>query len=414
MKLSIVSLLSTGLLGLSVALPTETPANEKPPNTVVIDGRRLVAARNRISQGEPRYTTALANLLTQADNWLGQGPWTVTDKEKVPPSGNIHDYASQAPYWWPSDTPDGCPYVQRDGQRNPEVESYTDHGMRRRMFNSTYTLSLAWYYTREAKYAEHASRILQTWFIDEDTAMTPHLNHAQIIPCRNTGRAIGIIDFSQEYTNILDAAAILASTNAPGWHEQNQEAFLGWNRAFLTWLKDSPFGIEEIAARNNHGTFANMQVAAIALFVGDEDLAAEYSEVAKPLIDYQIAGNGSQPGELSRTRPWHYVNFNLGAYLRWALVSEKVGVDLFGYRGPEGQTLFRATEVLLEAAVEGQSAWPYEDIGFIEYAATDNVQGAADAGMCKAKRVVPKLPAPPGGDLYVLRPAPHQLDNIAG
>ena len=35
---------------------------------------------------------------------------------------------SQAPYWWPDpDTPDGLPYVRRDGERNPEINRGTDH-----------------------------------------------------------------------------------------------------------------------------------------------------------------------------------------------------------------------------------------------------------------------------------------------
>ncbi|KAL1835262.1 hypothetical protein VTK73DRAFT_5905 [Phialemonium thermophilum] len=195
------------------------------------------------------------------------------------------------------------------------------------MFNSSYVLSLAWYYTGDARYARHASRILQTWFVDADTAMTPNLQHAQIIPCANDGRAIGIIDFSQEYTNVLDAAAILAATSAPGWTADNQRAFLDWNRQFLDWLVNSPFGKSEAGEDNNHATFANMQIAALALFTGDRALARQTTDAAKKLIDSQIRPNGSQPEELARTRSWHYSNFNLGAHLRFALVARKVGVE---------------------------------------------------------------------------------------
>jgi hypothetical protein len=244
--------------------------------------------------------------------------------------------------------------------------------------------------------------------------MTPNLQHAQIIPCQNDGRAIGIIDFSQEYTNVLDAVAILTSTNAPGWTQENQEAFMSWNCQFLDWLTNSPFGMEEAAEKNNHGTFANMQIAAIALFTEHWGLAEETSQVAKTLIDGQIRPNGSQPLELERTRSWHYSNFNLGAHLRFALIAKKVGVDLLRYEGPDGQSLFGATDFLLAAAVEGQDAWPFEELDFKPYAATDNVQAAANAGDLKARRVISQLPPPPSGDIYVLRPAPEQLDNIAG
>ena len=36
--------------------------------------------------------------------------------------------------------------------------------------------------------------------------MNPSLNHGQFIPCKYDGRAIGIIDFSQSFTSVLDAA----------------------------------------------------------------------------------------------------------------------------------------------------------------------------------------------------------------
>ncbi|CAI7567897.1 unnamed protein product [Penicillium pancosmium] len=398
MKLLSISCLSL-FVSLSTSLDLLNGGNTRVgviPNTVVMDGSRLVENKQRIRAGHTSYISALNHLIAQADSWLGKGPWTVTNKTQAPPNGTMHDYASQAPYWFPSNTTNGCPYVQRDGERNPEVDKYPDHN------------------AREARYAKHASLILQTWFIDPATAMTPHLSHAQIIPCRNDGRAIGIIDFSMEYTNVLDAAAILASTHAPGWTKASQRAFMDWNKKFLDWLVNSAFGKEEAGQENNHGTFANMQIASLALFTGDRALSQETCQVAKSLINSQIRPNGSQPMELARTRSWHYSNFNLGAHLRFALVAKKVDLDLFSYEGPAGQSLFRATEFLLAAAGEGQSAWNFQELDFQPYAATDNVQAAADAGNRKAQAVVYQLPPPPGGNIYMLRPAAEQLDNIAG
>ncbi len=42
------------------------------------------------------------------------------------------------------------------------------------------------------------------------------------------------------------------------------------------------------------------------------------------------------------------------------------------------------------------------------------MHAAADAGDRAARAAVPKLEAPPGGDLWALRPAAEQLDSIAG
>jgi hypothetical protein len=357
-------------------------------------------------------------LTTRADNWLHQGPWTVVDKPKPAPGGDVHDYLSQAPYWWPTTTPTaanpwGCPYVQRDGQRNPEVDTGTDRQDVEKVFDSTYDLALAWYYTGDKRYAHKADQVLRTWFLDPATKMNPNLNHAQFIPCKYDGRAIGIIDFSQSYTSVVDALAILG-TGAPGWTRNDRTAMASWNSDFLGWLKNSAFGKEEGAAANNHGTFYDMQVAALAYATGDKALARRtVLDARAKRIDPQIAGDGSQPQELARTRSWHYSTFDLVAYTRLAAIGRHVGVDLWSYQGPDGQGLLKAVDYLLPAAT-GAAAWSHPELEFYRYAASDVVHAAADAGDARAKAAVPKLEAPPGGDLWALRPAAEQLDSIAG
>jgi hypothetical protein len=333
----------------------------------------------------------------------------VTNKKILPPGGDVHDYASQAPYWWPSPTPDGCPYINRDGVRNPEVDNYTDHNDRGLMFQSSYILSLAWYYTGNEKYAKHAGDILRTWFLTPETLMNPNLNHAQIIPCANEGRSIGIIDFSQQYTAVVDAAAILAA-GAPGWSKTDISGFRQWNVDFLNWLETSQFGIDETAAQNNHGTFAIMQSAGLALFVGDKALATNKVELIKPRITSFIQPNGSQPLELVRTRSWHYSTFDLVAYTRLAAIGRHVGVDLWSYKGTGGQSIQGAVDFITPTATG--APWPYPELEFHAYAASDIIHAAADAGNSKAKAAVGKLETPPGGDLWLLRPAVEQLDPV--
>ncbi len=83
------------------------------------------------------------------------------------------------------------------------------------------------------------------------------------------------------------------------------------------------------------------------------------------------------------------------------------------YQGPDGQSLFKAVDHLLPAAT-GAAAWPHPELEFHRFAATDVVHAAADAGDKQARRAVPLLEEPPGGDLWALRPAAEQLDSIAG
>lgn len=393
-------------------------AAPKVPKTAVLDGARLQQTKVRLDRGDPQLKRTLGYLTARADKWLDQGPWTVVDKPRPAPSGDVHDYLSQAPYWWPSqpktaDNPWGCPYVQRDGQRNPEVDTGTDRQDVEKVFDSTYDLSLAWYYTGKKKYAEKAASVLRTWFLDPGTRMNPNLNHGQFIPCKYDGRAIGIIDFSQSYTSVLDAIAIL-NTGAPGWSRTDRSEMLAWNTDFRDWLADGAFGKEEGAAKNNHGTFYDMLLAGLAYATGDRDLARQtVLDARAKRIDPQIAADGSQPQELARTRSWHYSTFDLVAYTRLAAIGRHVGVNLWSYEGPEGQSLFKAVDYLLPAATGAQS-WPYAELEFYRFAASDVVHAAADAGDKAARAAVPKLETPPGGDLWALRPAAEQLDSIAG
>ncbi|MFJ4466796.1 alginate lyase family protein [Streptomyces sp. NPDC089424] len=413
-----VVLLVIAALVAAVVPAAHAQAAPKTPGTAVLDGARLRQAKVELQRGSPELRRTVAQLTHRADGWLDQGPWTVVDKPRPAPSGDVHDYLSQAPYWWPTQPPSaenpwGCPYVQRDGERNPEVDSGTDRQDVEKVFDATYELSLAWYYTGRRQYAEKATQILRTWFLDPATRMNPHLEHAQFIPCKYDGRAIGIIDFSQSYTSVVDALAIL-DTGAPGWTGRDRAGMRRWNTDFLTWLTTSPFGRQEAAATNNHGTFHDMLVAALAYATGDEELARRtVREAAGKRIDTQIAGDGSQPQELARTRSWHYSTFTLVAHTRLAAIGRHVGVDLWAHRGPDGQSLAGAVRHLLPAAT-GAADWPHPELEFHRYAASDVVRAAADAGDRAAAQAVPLLEPPPRGDLWLLRPAAEQLDSIAG
>ena len=390
-----------------------------PPKTVVLDGKRLLFNRVALLLGDKTTKASLTNLLKQADVAVKAGPWTVADDDRVPPSGDKHDYVSLAPYWWPSkpktpDNPQGCPYIQKDGVLNPETTTGApDKAERLTAFSAIYQLSLAWYYTGKAEYARRAALDLRTWFLDPATKMNPNLNFAQGIPCRTDGRGIGIIEFSFTFTQVLDAAAIL-NVGAPGWSKADDTAFKSWSGEFLNWLQTSKNGKEESATINNHGTMMDMLVAGTALYTGQTAVAKDLAEKAKTArIDSQIAPDGSQPQEISRTRTFHYSTFNLVAFTRLAQIGQHVGVDLWGYQGPQGSSIFKAVDFILPAATGGASQWHYPDLNFTQYAALDGVHAAADAGDRNARAALASIPAPPGGDLYPVRPAAEQLDDIS-
>ncbi|NUP01692.1 MAG: alginate lyase family protein [Nonomuraea sp.] len=176
----------------------------------------------------------------------------------------------------------------------------------------------------------------------------------------------------------------------------------------------SDFGKQEAASINNHGTIHDLQLAALAYATGDKDLARRTALAARARrVDPKIAADGGQPQELARTRSRPYSTFDLVAHTRLAAIGRHVGVDLCSYQGPDGQGLCRAVDFLPPAAT-GAAAWPYPALEFHRHAAADVVHAAADAGDRRGRDAVPYLEAPPGGDLWALRPAAEQLDSIAG
>ena len=145
---------------------------------------------------EPYYATAYEALKTQADDLLDVEPFSVMQKEKLPVSGDRHDYLSQARYFWPDPTkPDGLPYINRDGLSNPELEKLDRNRLGQTAERVT-TLSLVWYFSGEEKYAQKATELIRVWFLNKDTKMNPHLRYAQVVPGQNNneGRSYGLID----------------------------------------------------------------------------------------------------------------------------------------------------------------------------------------------------------------------------
>ncbi len=129
--------------------------------------------------GHPRLSTAYRQLIRAADAALRNAPFSVMHKTTLPPSKD--DYLSIAPYWWPNTaTPDGLPYIRRDGEVNPERDVVGDRTPFIGMMAAVWSLSLAFWMTQQARYAVHAALLLRTWFLDPATRMTPHLTYAQI------------------------------------------------------------------------------------------------------------------------------------------------------------------------------------------------------------------------------------------
>jgi len=349
------------LLSWVLLLTVASPALGQAPRVFLADARALMQTKLAVQQGDPFYTPALEELQRRADRALRTKPFSVTRKKGVPPSGNKHDYMSIAPYWWPNpNTSNGLPYVRRDGQRNPQVNDDTfDRVALGHMTGAVHDLAWAYFFTENEAYAEHAALLLRTWFLDEATAMNPHLQYAQAIPGVTDGRGIGIIE-TIDWIELVDAVGLIQPSRH--WTANDHRALQRWFEMYIEWLKTSAHGREEEAHPNNHGTWFDAQIITFSLFAGHPRLARQQlSEWTTRRLSSHIDANGRQPHEIARTLSWDYSLYNLRAFVCIAQLSRHVGADLWNYRTADGRSIRIALDYLLPY-LEQPDRWPHEQI----------------------------------------------------
>lgn len=327
------------LVGWLLAMPLAAA----PPTFLLLDPAAMAAYKTAYRAGHQPEAAQVQQVLRTAGQALGHAPYSIATKAQVPPSGDKHDYQSQAPYWWPDPSrPAGKPYIQKDGLHNPEAEAMHDSQTLSKLCAEVQTLGLAYYFTQEERYAQQAATLLRAFFLAPATRMNPNLNFGQGIPGINTGRNFGIIE-TRHLMAIPEALALLNGS-------RNVDASLvtglqKWFADYTTWLITSPVALPEGEAQNNHGTFYDAQVVDFALFTGNEALAKRtLQQQTWPRVAVQLAPDGAQSLELARTRPWNYVSMNLQGWARLALLAPHVGLDLWHYTTPAGRGLRPAIE----------------------------------------------------------------------
>jgi hypothetical protein len=347
---------------LAQVAPDGAPAgNSVLPRVFLLDGRRLDASRQKISGSDPAVSAALAQLERDAKRALTAGPFSVVDKDATPPSGDKHDYMSQAPYFWPDPSAaEGSPYIRRDGERNPEINKFRNHQAMSQMADAVDVLALAYYLTADEQYAAKASQLLRGWFLEPAKKMNPNLQFAQAIPGVNSGRGIGLIE-SNCLTRVVDDIGLLHGSKA--WTAADQRGMEEWFGAFLQWMLESKNGKDEAAAKNNHGTYYDLQIASYAFFLGKDDVAKSVLERVGPKrIATQVEPDGREPLELVRTKAWSYSIANLSGLMSLARLGEHVDADLWTYRTPDGRSIRQAVDFLLPYAA-GEKKWDHQQLG---------------------------------------------------
>ena len=142
-----------------------------------------------------------------------------------------------------------CPYVERDGQFNPDFRTVNNTGAFSAMSDAVWSNAMAWAINGSSVYAENAASWINTWFLAPDTYMNPNLNYAQVIrgPGANTGSHTGVLDLKC-MTKVVDAVLILRAGNAAGWTETIDSGLVNWTTTYIGWLTSNEIALQEAVA----------------------------------------------------------------------------------------------------------------------------------------------------------------------
>jgi len=302
----------------------------------------LLEAKFAIKRNDPFIQTSFNKLCVQADKAIVAGPFSVMQKNKIPLSGDKHDYMSVPPYAGTG-----------DGLTNPDWWLDYDRVPLEKLTQSVETLALAYFFTDKQTYASRAALLLRTWFIDSETRMNPDLEFAQ------KSTRVGIID-TRFLSRIIDCIGILQNSGA--WTEDDQAGMVEWCRQYLINVQRRVDKGHKDSG-HNIASWYHVQMVSLALFTDNTELAHRLLERTKTRIDAALNSTGGFKKELTRSRSLSYSCFHLYALFNLAAMGEHMGLDIWNYRTDDGRGLEMALEYITKyAGSENKKQWPYKEI----------------------------------------------------
>ena len=294
-------------------------------------------------------------ILKAANAALKLEPPTITKYRAKLSKGGPNDFYSNADYFWPDPTrPDGLPYLNRDGQSNPD--NFTQHRLAmHELRDAVAALAAAYKITGEDRYVMKAVVLLRVFFLDPRTQMNPNLQYAQAVPGTSSGRSWGIIDG----LHLIEIPpAIEAMQTSPAFPPEVLAGLKQWFRELTGWMVTSENGRTEAAAKNNHSVAYFLQVAVFSRFTGDEDKLARCRRQFKEVfVPNQMSADGSFPAELNRTKPYGYSIFQLDNLATLCQVLSTPNDNLWNFELTDGRGICRAMEFLYPYLAD-KSKWP--------------------------------------------------------
>ena len=157
----------------------------------------------------------------------------------------------------------------------------------------------------------------------------------------------------------LDSIVIFSESKH--WRNADNKKMNAWLSDYLKWLTKSSLGKDGAKQTNNHGSWYQFQVTALAWYLGESKTLKRELKRTKMLMSKQFNAQGAQKHELKRTKSFFYSCFNLDAMTRIAIIADKAGHSLWGDLSSEKSELFQAINYLMPVA-QGKP-WPHPTKG---------------------------------------------------
>ena len=339
-------------------------SNNEIPKVYTWDGRLLLDARNKALKKDESVMKSANVIIKKADKMIEEKDVAVTDKSAEAlkySGGDLHNYVSSSIYYWPDTTDASKPWIRVDGKFNLDFQNKFDYVTCSKFVDRIKNMSLAWWLTNDQKYARKAVEQIRVWFLNKETFMNPNMDRSQFIPNhpqRGIGSCYGVLD-AERFTTVLNCVGLLKLSGV--WTEKDNVGLQDWFRKFSKWLMESKNGKEEGSQLNNHGVFYDITLTSSLLFANETETAQKVlNEIPTKRIQVQIEPDGSMPRELSRAGSFHYLCFNLEAFIKLATVAEKANVDLWNYKTADNRSIKSAINYALPY-LNGTKSWEYKE-----------------------------------------------------
>jgi hypothetical protein len=306
-----------------------------------------------IGERSPIYMPAYSRLCKEAENALLKNYTFFISGQNLILQSTIQNNHSRAKKSSPEIVGRNNYPKQTDGK---DLFNYKDAGNK----NDTYfnemaadisTLTLAWFFSEDERYAGKASELIGNWFMNAELYKD---NQNGKFPNEMQYNAINLFD-ARGYIDIIDAIAILETSNS--WNHRDTGKIKRWFSNYLQWLLISKAGLEEKSQMNFRGTWYDVQLAGYALFAGEREIARQAIEYSlQERIPGQFDEKGLQTYERISMQSYSNSCINLEGHLALGKIADYTGIN---YWNDLSMHPIKAAYDYVFSFIGKEDQWPY-------------------------------------------------------